>query len=205
VAAIDLPLRQIQALLLYSLSPRRRGFFNLHEPTTSTMKLFRTLAPLMFAASLTPLPAVAQTTAESATANPRSIVIDDVSHSDFSTTLANLKQQLKADGWNIVAEINLGEGLAKRDVRIPGGMVVLKLTSGKNAVPLLKDEATRYVSAMIPCGVSVYGMSDGRVMISRLNAGLMADMMEPRVAEVMRKSAANLDASIARALSKAPR
>lgn len=169
------------------------------------MKLFRTLAPLMFAASLTPLPAVAQTTAESATANPRSIVIDDVSHSDFSTTLANLKQQLKADGWNIVAEINLGEGLAKRDVRIPGGMVVLKLTSGKNAVPLLKDEATRYVSAMIPCGVSVYGMSDGRVMISRLNAGLMADMMEPRVAEVMRKSAANLDASIARALSKAPR
>jgi uncharacterized protein (DUF302 family) len=166
------------------------------------MKLSRTLASLLFAASLATPPAIAETATEPV-GNPRAIVIDDVSHVDFSTTLTHLKQQLQADGWNIVAEINLGEGLAKRNVRIPGGMVVLKLTSGKNAVPLLKDEATRYVSAMIPCGVSVYGMSDGRVMISRLNAGLMADMMEPGVAEIMRKSAANLDASIARALAKA--
>lgn len=164
------------------------------------MKLAHLLANMLFlAASLNILPAAADTFA----GDQHAIVVEDVSHADFTTTLANLKHQLKADGWNIVAEVNLGEGLAKRNVVIPGGMVILELTSGKNAIPLLKDEATRYVSALMPCSVSVYGMSDGRVMISRMNAGLMAGMMEPRVAEVMRMAAVKLDTTIARSLAVA--
>jgi uncharacterized protein (DUF302 family) len=164
------------------------------------MKLAHLLANILFlAASLNILPAAADTVV----GDQHAIVVEDVSHADFPTTLANLKSQLKADGWNIVAEVNLGEGLAKRNVIIPGGMVILELTSGKNAIPLLKDEATRYVSALMPCSVSVYGMSDGRVMISRMNAGLMAGMMEPKVAEVMRMAAVKLDTTIARSLAVA--
>lgn len=134
--------------------------------------------------------------------DPRAIVVEDVSKADFATTLNGFRRQLEADGWNIVAEINLGERLAKKGVTLPGGLVILELTSGKNAVPLLKSDDTRYVSALMPCSVSVYGMSDGRVMISRMNAGMMAGMMEPRVAEVMQKASAQLDATIARTLAR---
>jgi uncharacterized protein (DUF302 family) len=140
--------------------------------------------------------------AEVPPANPRAIVVESVSKQNFAVTLKNLKEQLKADGWNIVAEINLGENLAKRNVVIPGGMVILELTSGKNAIPLLKDESTRYVSALMPCSVSIYGMSDGSVMISRMNAALMANMMEPNVANVMQQAAIKLDATIAGALAR---
>ncbi|TSA22111.1 MAG: DUF302 domain-containing protein, partial [Betaproteobacteria bacterium] len=133
--------------------------------------------------------------------NPRAIVVEDVSRADFATTLKGLQEQLTKDGWNIVAEINLGERLAKKGVQIPGGLVILELTSGKYTVPLLKKDETRYVSALMPCSVSVYGMSDGRVIISRINAGMMAGMLEPQLADAMKKAAAQLDESIARALA----
>ncbi len=163
------------------------------------MKLPRSLTRLLLISTLaTALPAMAQPLA----GDPRAIVVENVSQRGFAVTLDTLKQQLEADGWNIVAEINLGARLAKRNVAIPGGLVILELTSGKNAVPLLKDESTRYVAALMPCSVAVYGMNDGRVMISRMNAGLMAGMMEPRVAEVMTSASLKLDETIARALAK---
>lgn len=163
------------------------------------MKLSQTLAKiLLVSAFASALPATAQPLVN----DPRAIVVENVSRSDFVSTLGALKKQLEADGWNIVAEINLGARLAKKNVAIPGGLVILELTSGKNALPLLKDETTRYVAALMPCSVAVYGMSDGRVMISRMNAGLMAGMMEPRVAEVMKSASLKLDESIGRALAK---
>lgn len=163
------------------------------------MKLSQTLAKLLLVSAFTAaLPATAQPLAN----DPRAIVVENVSQRDFVSTLDSLKKQLEADGWNIVAEINLGARLAKKNVAIPGGLVILELTSGKNALPLLKDETTRYVAALMPCSVAIYGMSDGRVMISRMNAGLMAGMMEPKVAEVMKSASLKLDESIGRALAK---
>lgn len=140
-----------------------------------------------------------------APADPRAIVVEDASQADFAATLAALKEQFNADGWNLVAEIDLGSRLARKGVNVPGGLVILEMTSGRNAVPLLKADDTRYVSALMPCSVSVYGMGDGRVMVSRMNARMMAGMLEPRVGEVMAKSAGLLDESIARALAKTGR
>ncbi len=165
------------------------------------MNFSRTFAKLLLIAALAAAqPSLAMEVA--ATDNTRSIVVENVSRTDFAGTLTNLKSQLAADGWNVVAEIDLGERLARKNVVIPGGLVILELTSGKNALPLLKSDATRYVSALMPCSVSVYGMSDGRVMVARMNAGLLAGMLEPKVAEVMQQAAVKLDESIGRALAK---
>ncbi len=163
------------------------------------MNMSKTLAQLLLA---TAFACSFNASAQAAQPNPRAIVVEDVSGADFATTLKTLKEQLATDGWNLVAEIDLGGRLAKKGVQLPGGLVILELTSGKNAVPLLKSDDTRYVSALMPCSVSVYGMSDGRVMVSRMNASLMAGMMEPRVAEVMTRSAIQLDETIARALAR---
>jgi|GEM_PF-1539243 hypothetical protein len=40
----------------------------------------------------------------------------------FPATLSKLKEQLVADSGNIVAEIDLGSRLAKKGVKIPGGL-----------------------------------------------------------------------------------
>jgi uncharacterized protein (DUF302 family) len=166
------------------------------------MRISKLLGSLFLAFALAAPGLSFATQASPAQAPAQAIVVEDVSRADFPTTLKNLKAQLDADGWNIVAEIDLGDRLSKKGVQIPGGLVILELTSGKNAVPLLKQDETRYVSALMPCSVSVYGMSDGRVMISRMNAGMMAGMMEPKVADVMNKAASKLDQTIKSTLDK---
>lgn len=129
------------------------------------------------------------------------VVIENTSNKDFTTTLEAVKAQLKADQWNIISELNIGKRLAKKGVEVPGGIVLLQLTSGKNTVPLLKKDETRYVTAFMPCTVSIYGMSDGSVRISRMNAPMMAQMMEPEVATVMTKGFSKLDESLAKAMT----
>ncbi|MCU7806315.1 MAG: DUF302 domain-containing protein [Candidatus Thiodiazotropha sp. (ex Semelilucina semeliformis)] len=128
--------------------------------------------------------------------NPRAMVVERTLNSDYTATLDTLRQQLKDDGWKLIAEIDLGKRLAKKGVDVPGGLVIFKLTSGKNAVPLLAKDETRYVSAMMPCGVSVYGKSDGTVVISRMNFEMMMPMMEPVIAATMEKSINKLNKSI---------
>jgi len=135
------------------------------------------------------------------TADPRAIVVERTVNNDFQTTLDTLRKQLKDDGWKLIAEIDLGKRLAKKGVDVPGGLVIFKLTSGKNAVPLLAADETRYISAMMPCGVSVYGKSDGSAVISRMNFEMMGAMMEPKVAAVMEKSITKLNRTVDAALT----
>jgi len=134
--------------------------------------------------------------------NPRAIVVEHSINEDFQKTVDTLRQQLKDDGWKLIAEIDLGKRLAKKGVDVPGGLVVFKLTSGKNAVPLLAADETRYVSAMMPCGLSVYGKSDGSVVISRMNFEMMGSMMEPKVAATMEKSINKLNQTVDAVLAK---
>ncbi|MFZ5483717.1 MAG: DUF302 domain-containing protein [Pseudomonadota bacterium] len=161
------------------------------------MKLARTLIALL---ALAAAPLVHADTATKA--NPRAVVVEDTSPHDFATTVTRLKEQLAKDGWTLLTEIDLGMRVAKKGVNLPGGLVILELASGGNTIPLLKNEATRYVAGLMPCSVSVYGMADGRVIVSRMNAALLAGMMEPTVAVTMQSSAGKLDQSIARALDK---
>ncbi|MCG7981356.1 MAG: DUF302 domain-containing protein [Candidatus Thiodiazotropha lotti] len=130
------------------------------------------------------------------------IVVEQTIQHDYNKALDIVRQQLKDDGWKLIAEINLGTRLAKKGVEVPGGLVIFKLTSGKNAVPLLAADETRYVSAMMPCGLSVYGKQDGTVVISRMNFEMMSTMLEPKVAKVMTKSIAKLNKTVESAMAK---
>ncbi|MES9940379.1 MAG: DUF302 domain-containing protein [Candidatus Thiodiazotropha sp. 6PLUC2] len=130
------------------------------------------------------------------------IVVERTIQQDYRKSLDTLREQLKTDGWKLIAEIDLGKRLAKKGVDVPGGLVIFKITSGKNAMPLLADDETRYVSAMMPCGLSVYGKSDGSVVISRMNFEMMSAMMEPKVAQIMEKSIKKLNKTVDSAVAK---
>lgn len=162
------------------------------------MSLRLALPALLFALSAAPAAA-----AEPAAADPRAIVSENISPLAFADTVSALKTRLAADGWNLAAEIDLGARLAKKNVHLPGGLVILEFTSGGATIPLLKNEATRYVAGLMPCSVSVYALDDGRVVVSRMNAAAMAGMMEPKLGAVLKQSAARMDAGIAAALGKA--
>ncbi|MCU7845748.1 MAG: hypothetical protein KZQ93_18105, partial [Candidatus Thiodiazotropha sp. (ex Monitilora ramsayi)] len=46
--------------------------------------------------------------------NPRAMVVERTLNSDYTATLDTLRQQLKDDGWKLIAEIDLGKRLAKK-------------------------------------------------------------------------------------------
>jgi hypothetical protein len=82
------------------------------------MKSIRSLAKFLlvsaaFLSPMAPLHAADQP-------DPRAIVVEDVSPGDFPTTLKNLKEQLTADGWNIVAETDLSGQEGRTNPRRPG-------------------------------------------------------------------------------------
>ena len=166
------------------------------------MNLRHALSPALLACLIGLSHTVTSQAGEAAPPDPRAIVVEDSTQAGFAETLKLLKEQLAADGWALVAEIDLGARMAKKNVTVPGGLVILEMTSGGNTIPLLRNEETRYISALMPCSVSVYGLADGRTVISRMNAGAMAPMLDPRIADAMRKSSAQLDASIARVKAK---
>lgn len=151
-------------------------------------------------ATLLGLSAVAPAAEPALDASKPAAVINEISTRDFQSTLATLKAQLAVDKWNVISEINLGQRLAKKDVAIPGGLVILQLTSGKFARPLLAADETRYVSAMMPCSISVYGLSDGRTVFSRMNFEMLMEMFEPRVSERMGKAVAKLNKTVAQTM-----
>jgi len=64
-------------------------------------------------------------------------------------------------------------------------VVLINLCQAHHAYNILKEDANKIVSVMMPCTVSVYQKSDGLVYVGTMNAGLLGTMFGGTVAEVM--------------------
>jgi len=64
-------------------------------------------------------------------------------------------------------------------------VMLVDLCEPTHATRILTEDDARIVSVMMPCTISVYEKSDGKVYIGHMNAGLMGGMFGGIVAEVM--------------------
>jgi uncharacterized protein (DUF302 family) len=87
-------------------------------------------------------------------------------------------------GWKIPAVHDLQATMTKfgKEVR---KIKVFELCHPEHAYEILSRDKERIVSSLMPCRVSIYEKSDGKVYISWMNTGLMGKMMEGVVPEVM--------------------
>jgi hypothetical protein len=67
--------------------------------------------------------------------------------------------------------------------------MMVEACSTKYSKPILNDDKTRILSILMPCKITVYKKSDGKVYIGTMNAGLMGKMFGPMVGEIMGKVA----------------
>jgi uncharacterized protein (DUF302 family) len=133
--------------------------------------------------------------AQANTNSPRDMFIESESPLGFKETVEAIKNEASVMGWSILAVHTLHEVLAKKGHTI-APVAIMELCSGKYSVKLLQNDATRYVSSLLPCRVAVYEKSDGKVIISRMNTQMMGAMMEPTVKEVMLQAGADLETLI---------
>ncbi|HEY0635978.1 MAG TPA: DUF302 domain-containing protein [Gammaproteobacteria bacterium] len=139
-------------------------------------------------------------TSAQAAPSPRDLFIESVSPLGFTQTVEALQAEMKTQGWNVLATHDLSAALAKKGHTVLP-VSIIEACSGKFSVNLLKKDETRYVSSLLPCRLSVYETSDGKVIISRMNTSAMGAQMEPAVAEVMGKAGDSVEAIIAKILA----
>jgi len=131
----------------------------------------------------------------------RPLYIEVASPADFPKTLDAFRTETKAAGWSIVTEHNLAGMLSARGYTLHP-VIVLEVCNSTYGAQLLAKDEYRYVSSMMPCRVSIYQTSTGKVVISRMNASMFAEMVAGEVAEVMLKADSEMDAIIKKTLAK---
>lgn len=152
---------------------------------------------LVGAAALMAAPAAAET---QAAAKPFPFV-ENVSPADFSKTIDAFRDEVKVAGWSVVHEHNLAGGLSARGYTLHPA-IVIEICNTQYGAQLLSKDETRHLSSMMPCRVSVYQTSTGKVVISRMNAPLFASMLEGEAAKLALKADSEMEAIIQKTLDR---
>ena len=139
--------------------------------------------------------------APASAAGPRDMFLESESPLKFSETVDAIKAEAGALGWSTLAAHDLAGILAKKGFAI-APIIILETCNSKYAVELIKKDETRYVSSLLPCRVAIYETSTGKVIISRLNTTAFGSMMEPAVADILKKAGAEMEGIIERVLAK---
>lgn len=97
-------------------------------------------------------------------------------------------QGLEARGWKLSGLRNPSKAVAFAGSNVPPVLLV-EACSTTYSGPLLKDDATRILSILMPCTITVYKKDDGKTYIGIMNSGLMGELFGPKVASVMKEVA----------------
>ena len=93
-------------------------------------------------------------------------------------------QGLSANGWSLSGLRNPAQAVANSGSNVPPVLLV-EACSTKYSGPILSDDATRILSILMPCTITVYKKDDGKTYIGLMNSGLMGRMFGPKVGEIM--------------------
>jgi uncharacterized protein (DUF302 family) len=116
------------------------------------------------------------------------MLLESSSKFDFDTTVEKISAAVTESGWKIPATHDLQNTIRNFGKEILP-VKILEICHPKHSSRLLELDNERIVSTLMPCRISVYEKSDGKVYISRLNAAVLSKAFGGLVEEVM--SAAN--------------
>jgi uncharacterized protein (DUF302 family) len=118
------------------------------------------------------------------------MILEDASRYDFSTTIEKLTAAVEKAGWKMPAAHDLQNTIRNFGKEILP-VKILEICHPKHSSRLLELDNERIVSTFMPCRISVYEKSNGKVYISRINAGVLSKNFGGLIEEVM--SAANAE------------
>lgn len=101
----------------------------------------------------------------------------------FEESVAALVKSIKDNGWEHAGTARLSDSIEKKGYGVGRKVAVVKLCHPKYAQEVLLTD--RYVSALMPCSVSIWEGDDGKVRYSKMNTGLIAPVFGGNVKKVM--------------------
>lgn len=148
-------------------------------PHIALLHSFRLLATVVALVSLA-APATAE---EGSDKKPEAILVTP-SAKPFAQTLRAFQDEVAKAGWSVLHVNNIAGVLSERGFTVHP-VVILDVCSGSYSTRILSKDEYRSASAMMPCRVSIYQSSDGKVFVARMDIGGFAALMPPEVASVM--------------------
>jgi uncharacterized protein (DUF302 family) len=100
-------------------------------------------------------------------------------------TVDKITQRAKEKGWVVSGVKKMEDSIKKHGGPDIAPVRLVELCEPQHAAKLLTPDDTRYVSVMMPCTISVYTKTDGKVYVTTMNAGTLGGMLGGLIAEVM--------------------
>jgi len=122
-------------------------------------------------------------------AAPGMMIVEDESKLGFEETVQAILDSAKKNNWKVPKVYKLHKTLAKDGIEVLP-VAVIELCHPEHAGRVLESDGGRVVSSLMPCRLSVYKTSDGKVIVSRMNSGLVAKAFGGVIAEVMAQASA---------------
>lgn len=89
-------------------------------------------------------------------------------------------------GWAVLRVWDLTRRMQRAGYEDAPRVRVVELCHAENTYNVLKNPEDMFVSAIMPCRMSVYERPDGRVFVSRMNIGLMSRFFSSNVKRIMK-------------------
>ncbi len=133
------------------------------------------------------------------TGAPELMVIEDESRHSFDETIELVENKAEEKGWEVPNVHILHEPVRAEGYDVQR-VAVIELCQPHHAAEILADDRAKVVTSMMPCRISVYETEDDRVIVSRMNTRMMAEMFGGTVAEVMSAATEEVEAVLAAVL-----
>ena len=132
-----------------------------------------------------------------------SVILESESRFGFDETVQIITEKAEENGWKIPIVHDLQQTLKNNDIDVQE-VSVIELCKPQYSGPLMKEDASKFVSALMPCRISVYRKADGKSYISRINAPMLSMFMGGMVGEVMGQSGNEIEGMLKNVLVEEP-
>ena len=115
---------------------------------------------------------------------PKQMFLVDESKYAFDETVEQIEKSVSEHKWSMPNQYDLQATMKKNGFDV-SPVKVFSICKPSIANEILGGNEERYVSALMPCRIAVYEKKDGKVYISRMNAGLIAKVLGKKINSVM--------------------
>ncbi|MCU4154514.1 DUF302 domain-containing protein [Carboxylicivirga sp. A043] len=115
---------------------------------------------------------------------PQMMLIESESQFGFDETLERLQLSIDEKGWKTPHVHDLQATMAKFNYDVKK-VKVMEVCKPDVAQLILKRDDERIASTMMPCRISVYEKSDGKVYVARMNSVKMGDLFGGIIKQAM--------------------
>jgi uncharacterized protein (DUF302 family) len=116
---------------------------------------------------------------------PRLMLSEIPSPYSVNETVEKISANAKAEGWTVAGVKPLHKAVKKHGGGDLPPVMLIDLCQADHAFKILQEDDNKKLSVFMPCTISVFEKSDGKVFVGVMNAELLGKMFGGTIADVM--------------------